>query len=40
MNYSLYKAYQQMLNNKAYQLLWEFFMVENAHIYDVGVFNY
>ena len=38
MNYSLYKSYQQMLNNKAYQLLWELFMVENAHLKDVGVF--
>lgn len=38
MNYSLYKSYQQMLNSKSYQLLWELFMVENAHLNDVGVF--
>jgi hypothetical protein len=38
MNYSLYKSYVEMLNNKAYQLLWELFMIENAHINDIGDF--
>jgi hypothetical protein len=36
MNYSLYTSLQKMLHNKAYQLLWELLIVENAYISGVN----